>query len=233
MNEIIKNIKERKSLRIPFDGEKPLSKKDLEQILEAARWTPSAHNMQNFEIVAIDNKATFEAIANIKRPVSETFIRENYPLLSFSEDELLKKKIGIMGTMFPASWRNPDFKLKDYDEKEIEEMQRPIPSGPLLLVIVYNPKHRAPASEGDFLGIISLGCALENMWLMANSLGIGFQVLSSLSSVPVEKELKKILNIPKNLKIALTCRLGYPKNEPHKYLRVRRDLEDFTHFNKW
>ena len=233
MNDILKLIEGRRSLRVPFDTERPVVKEDLQQILEAARWTPTAHNMQNFEIIVVDDKHKLESIINIKRPISETFIRENYPLLSFSEEELLKRKVGILGNMFPVSWRTPDFKLEDLDEKEIESMQRPFPSSPLMLVVVYDPAKRAPASEGDFLGIISLGCAMENMWLMANSLGIGFHILSSLSAEVVEKEVKNILNIPDNLIIAYTCRLGYPKIEIPKNIRVRRNIDDFTHYNNW
>ena len=53
-----------------------------------------------------------------------------------------------------------------------------------MFVVVYNPRKRAPASEGDVLGMMSLGCVMENM-----------------SSV--------------------------------KYLRVRREAEDFTHHNRF
>jgi len=103
----------------------------------------------------------------------------------------------------------------------------------VMLIVVYDTRKRAPASEGDFLGIMSLGCVMENMWLMSNSLGIGFHLMSALSGDPVEKEVKGILNIPEYLKIAFTCRLGYPLSSTSKYLRVRRNIEDFTHYNKF
>jgi nitroreductase len=112
-------------------------------------------------------------------------------------------------------------------------MQRPFPKCPVLLVIVYDPGKRAPASEGDFLGIISLGCVMENMWLMANSLGISFHIVSSLSSGVVGKQVKNILRIPENLQIAFSCRLGYAVSAPEKYLRVRRDIKDFISHNKF
>ncbi len=228
MNEILKLICERHSSRVPFDAGRPLSGEDLTEILEAARWTPTAHNMQNFEIIVVKDKKVLEMIGNIKRPVSEIFIRENYRQLSFSEEELMRKKTGIMGAMFPPSWRNPDFKLDKADEKEIASMQRPLPAGPILLIVVYDPGRRAPASEGDFLGIISLGCLMENMWLAAASLGIEMHIISSLSSEP---GVRKILNIPDNLVIAFSCRLGYPVSKPAAYLRVRRDIMDFIHHN--
>jgi nitroreductase len=74
---------------------------------------------------------------------------------------------------------------------------------------------------------------MENMWLMANSLGISFHVVSSIGTDPVEKEIKSILNIPDRLKIPFAFRLGYPISPPAKYLRVRRDIEDFTHHNRF
>jgi nitroreductase len=73
---------------------------------------------------------------------------------------------------------------------------------------------------------------MENMWLMAQSLGIGLQILSAFSAPPVETEIKKLLGVPDCMKIAYTCRLGYPASTS-KYLRVRRDIEDFTHHNKF
>lgn len=233
MPEILKCIKDRRSLRVPFDTSRSIAKEDIQQILEAARWTPTAHNMQNFEIIVVDDKKNIEAIFNIERPISETFVRENYLHLSFSEEELKQKKVGILGTMFPPSWRTSVFKLKNFTEDEIKLMQRPFPASPLLLVVVYNPEKRAPASEGDFLGVISLGCAMQNMWLMANSIGIGFHILSSLSAGTIGDKVKSILNIPDNLVIAYTCRLGYPKETVPKFTRVRRNIEDFVHSNIW
>jgi nitroreductase len=73
---------------------------------------------------------------------------------------------------------------------------------------------------------------MENMWLMANSLGIGFHVVSAISAPPVAKEVMKLLNIPKTLQVAYSARLGYATN-PVKYLRVRRDINDFSHLNSF
>ena len=230
MSETLKLVKQRMSFRMPFDPERPVPEEQLADVLEAARWSPTAHNMQNFEIVVVDDRAILGAIENMERPLSETFVRENYQQLSFSEEELLRRGTGMLATMFPGPWQNPDFRLDELDPDEIASMQRRIPSSPVLLAVVYDPRTRAPASEGDFLGILSLGCVMENMWLTAESLGIGFQIVSSLSSVA---EVKKILNIPDHLLIAFSCRLGYPVSEPAKYLRVRRDVKDFIHHNRF
>ena len=232
-HEIQSVIRERQSLRIPFDAGRPIDPEHLEQILEAARWAPTAHNMQNFSIVVIDDKASIDNLFSIPRPVSETFIRENAEQLSFSLEELTEKKTGLLGTMFPPSWRKPGFKLSDMSKEEQEAMQRPLPPCPILLVVVFDPSRRAPASEGDFLGIVSLGCVMQNMWLTAHSLGIGFHILSSLGSGEAADAVKRILGIPSGLQIAFTCRLGYPMLEPPEYIRVRRITKDFVHMNRW
>ena len=88
-------------------------------------------------------------------------------------------------------------------------------------------------SEGDFLGIISLGCVMENMWLEAKSLGIGFHVVSALSAPDNAEEVSHILRIPERLRIAFSCRIGYPAAARNKYLRVRRKVEDFAHKNRY
>jgi nitroreductase len=230
MSELLELIQKRRSLRVPFDPQRPIAEEQLAEILEAARWAPTAHNMQNFDIVVVDDKKVLEGIESIERPISETFVRENYEQLSFSEQELLRKKTGLLATMFPPSWRKPDFRLDELDEDEIAAARRRMPATPVLLVVVYDPSRRAPASEGDFLGIVSLGCVMENMWLAAASLGIGLHIVSSIGS---GTEVKRILGIPDDLTIAFSCRLGYPVSEPAKSLRVRLDVQDFTHHNRF
>jgi nitroreductase len=225
--DVLGLIEERHSSRIPFDRSRPIAKADLKKILEAGRWAPTAHNMQNFQIIIVDDNKILENIYGIKGQISKTFIKENYKQLSFSKEELLKKKTGIMGTMFPKSWITPGAKIDKNSDS------RPMLSSPVLAVVLYDPSRRAPASDGDFLGIMSLGCVMENMWIMAGSLGLGFHVVSSLGSGPTEKEVKGILGVPKKMKIAFTFRLGYPVSNAVKYLRVRRDIKDFAHHNRF
>ena len=233
MTDLLMLIKERHSSRVFFDPKRPVTKDDLHKILEAGSWAPTAHNMQNFEVIIIDDKKLIETIAAIEAPVSLTFVKENYKQFSFSEEELRKKKTGVLATTFPPAWRNPKIKKADLTAADRNDfMQQELNSTPVLGIVLYDPSRRAPASEGDFLGIISLGCVMENMWLMANSLGIDFHIVSSLSNGAYEKNIKKILGIPSNLIIAYSFRLGYAVN-PHAYLRVRRDVEDFAHRNKY
>ena len=233
MSEILKIIQNRHSSRYSFDRKHQPSRQDLVQILEAARWAPTAHNMQNFEIVIVDDKKRLEDLGNIKSKISEEFLRENYQQLSFTEEELLQKKVGILGTMFPQSWRTPNDWGKVARESEPSSLDQTIRGSTMLLIVTYDARKRAPASEGDILGFISLGCIMENMWLMAQALGIGFQIMSVFGAESAEQDVKKIHAIPEYMRIAYAIRLGYPVSEPPKFLRVRRDIEGFVHNNRF
>jgi nitroreductase len=233
MSSILKLIQQRQSARVPFDPRRPIAKEDLRQILEAGRWAPTAHNMQNFEILVIDDKKILKKIGNIKSRVSVEFLRENYEQLSFSEEELLRKKVGILGTMFPPSWRDPSKMEKTARESMSRSLDQSVNGSPVLLIVIYDSRKRAPASQGDVLGFMSLGCVMQNMWLMAQSLGISLQILSRFSGEPVEKEVKQILDIAEYMNIAYAIRLGYPVSSSARYLRVRRDVEAFAHHNRY
>lgn len=84
-------------------------------------------------------------------------------------------------------------------------------------------------------GIYSVCCAIQNLWLAARAEEIGMGWVSIISN----KELKKILKIPKHIKpIAYLC-LGYvsefsiqPDLEKSKWLK-RIDLDDIIYLEKW
>ena len=230
LNQIIRN---RHSERVPFDPGRRLPDADLQAILEAARWAPTAHNMQNYEIAIVDDERVLGEIGRLRAGSSAEFVRENYAQLSFSEEELIRKGTGLLASMFPPEWQAPDAdpeQLGDLDHGFLDSTMR---SCPVVLVVVYDTSKRAPASEGDVLGIMSLGCVMQNMWLTAESLGIGMQIMSVFSSRGVEDELRRILSIPPHMNVAFACRLGYPASEPGRYLRVRREVGRFTHRNSF
>lgn len=231
---VLKVIYERRSTRTPFDPDRKVSSEDLTAIIEAARWSPTAHNMQNFEIVVVDDAKLLKSIGEIKSRISEEFLRENYKQLSFSKKELLRKKVGILGSNFPPSWRDPAKMHEIATHAPPTPLSETMQGAPVVLIVVYDPRKRAPASKGDFLGIISLGCVMENMWLVAQSIGISFHVMSVFGGGQVEAKLKRILKIPKPLKIAYAIRLGYSlPGFSGDYLRVRRDPEVLAHYNRY
>lgn len=223
----------RASHRVPFDPLRPVPEATLEALLAAARWAPTAHNMQNFEIVAVDDPALLDQIRQLHAPPTVEFIRENFEQLSFSEQELCEKGTGLLASSFPKEWLKPDHQPPESTD-EAAGHRAAVEACPLLLVVVYDPARRAPASEHDMLGLISLGCVLQNLWLTAEARGLGVQVISALSDGAAAAEVHRILGIPGPLRIAYSVRVGYPVADGDSdYLRVRRPTSRFVHRNSY
>ena len=221
MSQLLKIIQQRQSARVSFDPNHGIPKEHLELILEAAKWTPTAHNMQNYEIIVIDDKTVLEQIGKIKSCISEVFLRENYDQLSFSKEELERKKTGILASGFPPAWVDPAKMAQVAHDTAPMPIAQSIRGSPTLLLVLYDSRKRAPASGGDVLGFISLGCLMENIWLMAQSLGVSCRFSVHLLLHQLRHELNTLLNVPEYLKIAYSCRLGYPTGAT-KNFRVRR-----------
>jgi nitroreductase len=190
--------------------------------------------MQNFEVVVVDSKEQLDAIGRVPADMSEQFLRETYGLLSYSDAELREKKTGMLASSFPSAWTNPEAWNPESDYRsQLTFLGRAIGETPLMMFVVYDATKRAPGSEGDPVGLISLGCVLENMWLVCESLELGLHVLTVVSDGPVEHKLKDVLRVPANMKIAFACSIGYAADPLASYTRVRRDLNDFVHYNKF
>ena len=231
MRDLLDIMWQRHTCRTAFDPQREIREPDVQRILDAARWAPTAHNMQNFEIVAVDDKQRLAAISAIQLPPAETFIHEHHHPLSMSEAESLRSKTGLSASMLPESWQEAE--AAQDDGAPVRYVGRTIQKCPLLLVVVTDSRRRAPVSEGDSLGLMSLGCVMQNLWLVTESLGISMQVLSAFSVDTVEIQVQCILAIPMHMKIAFAARLGYPVTASESYLRVRRRIQDFTHRNRY
>ena len=221
-------IERRHSSRAPFDPARQVTPAALAQVVEAARWAPTAHNMQNFHLVIVDDPRILETLGHIRAPVSPAFIVENYRQLSWSADELAARKVGILGTQFPPAWRTSD--PDQAPANLVRPLGESIAGAPTVIVVVFDPTQRAPASEGDVLGMISLGCVLENMWLAAHAAHLDVQVVSAFAGPAVESEVRQALHIPSPWRVAYALRLGHAlanAQDPH----VRRDPETFVHRN--
>jgi nitroreductase len=233
MRDLLDIMWQRHTCRAAFDPQREIPESDMQCILDAARWAPTAHNMQNFEIIAVDDKHCLAAIRAIQLPPTETFIREDYHQLSLSEAELLRRKTGLMASMLPESWQEAEAAQDDSAAVLHTYVGRTIRECAVLLIVVHDNRLRAPASEGDALGLMSLGCVMQNLWLMAESLGISMQILSAFGANAVEDQVQCILSIPTHMKIAFAARLGYPVTVSESYVRVRRKIQDFTHRNRY
>jgi nitroreductase len=225
-------IRNRHSSRGTFDPLRKVSDADLLQILEAARWAPTPSNMQNFEVLLVDDAEQLKRIFQIPTDMSENYLRENFEQLHDGEEDLKDAKSGMLMTDFPKTWTNPSAWNPESDIRtQLTYLGRGIDKHQTLLLVMFDKNKRAPGSDTDFLGHMSLGCVMENMWLTAEALGIGMHILTVFGEGSVAKSLRDIVTAPENMSIAFACSIGYPIEPSKKYLRVRREVGDFVHHN--
>lgn len=76
--------------------------------------------------------------------------------------------------------------------------------------------------------LIDIGIAAEHFCLQAVEEGLGTCMMGWFN----DKEIKKLLGIPKKEKIALVIALGYHENnEPRK--KIRKDIDSIRSYNKY
>ena len=75
--DVFQTIATRRSIRSYRDL--PVEPEKIEQILEAARWSPSANNRQDWKFIVIQNKTTIEQMIDVCR--GQTFIAQAPVLL--------------------------------------------------------------------------------------------------------------------------------------------------------
>jgi nitroreductase len=92
--ELLKFIKSRRSIR-SFQG-KEILEKEIEMILEAGRWAPSASNRQPWEFMVIKNKDVIQKVA--KSTSYGRFIREASALIAIIGKTKISPKWYIIDT---------------------------------------------------------------------------------------------------------------------------------------
>jgi len=75
---------------------------------------------------------------------------------------------------------------------------------------------------------IDVAIAIDHMTLMAVELGLGTCWVGAF----YEEEVKKILDIPENIRVVELLAIGYPKSYPDSQ-KTRLPLKEITFFEKW
>jgi nitroreductase len=74
----------------------------------------------------------------------------------------------------------------------------------------------------------SLAYVLENMWLKATALGLGFQVVSAVQTMGESREFMELAGIPYGEFEVDGCAVGYPDQEP-----AERSMPAPAQLTKW
>jgi len=202
MNHIMDSIKERRSIR-KYSSRK-VSTDIIRQVLEAARWAPSAHNAQPWRFIVLTD-------ASLKRELSKAMadvwiadmIKDGIP----SEARESMSKASVERFTHSPVLIVACLTMKDMIKYADELRQK---------------------SERD-LAVQSLGAAVQNLLLAAHAKGLG--ACWFCAPIFCKETMRKILKIPDDIEPQALITLGYPAEKPHA--PSRKPLETYSYLDYW
>jgi nitroreductase len=99
---------------------------------------------------------------------------------------------------------------------------------PAVIVCCANPKEAWRRWDREEYWKVDAAIAMQNLILTATELGLGTCWIGAFK----EKEVKKALNIPKNIRVVAMTPLGYP-GETKTVATERKPLTEIVHYEKW
>ncbi len=223
---LLEAIRSRRTTNGHFDP-RPVSLEHQHLLIEVAERAPSHFNSQPWRFVLIDDAHIKGRIAEIGGRTMQhlmeagTFFNRYRKYFRFSKEEMEERRDGILIDKMPAALRpfikqvfNPTVQqllIKLGVPRVLSEDNRKlIDSTPLILGVLLDKEEYKPGELSGFYCTLSLGMAVEHIWLTAGELGMGIQFISTPMEIPEAwQELKDLLKVPDNLELMALYRLGY------------------------
>lgn len=128
-------------------------------------------------------------------------------------------------------WEFVVVRNKETREKlsKIQNWSSFVANAPVCIVVCLNSKDSISKSSDYF----SIACAVQNILLSANSLGLGsvWTYVKDFDDPSVEQRAKEILNIPEDVEVICMLPLGYP--DESKGEKSLKSLDSVVHSEKW
>ncbi|MFU2157470.1 MAG: nitroreductase family protein [Caldisericum sp.] len=156
----------------------------------------------------------------------------NYQEKDVEEEKL--KEVLEAGRLAPSACNIQPWKFVVVKDKETRKKmvsacanQKFVGEAPVLIVGCITERGYLMGGWYDS-NILDLGIALDHMTLQAAHLGLGTCWIGAFN----EGEVKKLLNIPQNVRVAAILTLGYPRNG-NIFEKDRKSLEEVVSFEKF
>lgn len=219
-NLVLNTILNRRSIREYSD--KKISKKDIIKILKAGHFAPSPKNSLPWYFVVIQNKNIIRKIMTFEtpdRPEGENMLKLDAKMTGKPEiDKIIKKSCNDKKVDFPNFIVAIFFNRKQsifYDSKFYGNK---------------NKKDYKKITDFSYSDLIGVGCAIQNMVLTAESLGINSCITGDLLEKGVEENIYNWLEVSsEEYQLVGGIRFGYPKSNK-KQLFFRTPLENHVGF---
>ncbi|NHI94154.1 MAG: hypothetical protein EAX96_16810 [Candidatus Lokiarchaeota archaeon] len=231
-------VKFRRSSRWVFSTKKQIPDDELKKILEAARYAPTPHNRQPFEIIVVKDRNVIKQISEIRFKLGMEEIKQ-HAFWTKSVEELESIGIGVQPEVLPKFVLD----LKDHPElindddfwdRTMSMYALLMQASSVLMFILYDPTIPGIGPLKNVWGMLSVGAVMQNIWLAANNLGISVHVASGQTmTIDAKRKIFDILEIPKKYKLMILFRLGYETKFGRYGTPYRRKIENFVHLDKF
>ena|SRR5688572_24548383 len=230
--ELLDAIRSRRTSNGSFRPD-PVKVEHQRLLLEAASRAPSHFNSQPWRFILIEDEPLRRQIAEIggqtmSQLIAEGRFFERYrKYFRFSREELENRRDGILIDQLPKLLR--PFVDKVFSKTGLsvmnklgvprtlgEDNTKLILSSPLILAVLLTKEEYLPGELSGLYCLLSMGMAVENIWLTCGELGMGIQFISTPMEIPTAwADLKALLQVPEELELMALYRLGYlPEDSP-------------------
>lgn len=159
------------------------------------------------------------------------------------DQEIIDKVLGAARVAPSARNMQPWRFVVVRDKKLIEslvnsafnEVNRIARDAPIIIVVCANPKDDIVVGGKEYY-LFDLGLAVENMVLAATDMGLATHIMAGID----EDELKKLLNIPAEVRCPVVVLLAHTAEESYDEAaktklteRTRKKYNEFVYINKW
>lgn len=251
--ELLEAIRRRRTTNGHFLPD-PVSLEHQHLLVEAASRAPSHFNSQPWRFLLIDDPDIRQSVAEIGgRTMTQLmeggrFFERYRKYFRFSKAEMDEKRDGIFIDQMPLPLR--PFISKVFTNTGLKVMNKLgvpkllgndntklVAESPLLLAAMLTKDEYIPEELSGFYCVLSLGMAIEHIWLTCAELGMGIQFVSTPMELPEAwQELKELFRVPDDLELMAIYRLGYvpPEQQRPKIdwsSRHRKRLSQFVFRN--
>jgi len=200
--DVLLLLKARRSQR--FFKDKQVGKKEIETIIEGARYAPSSENTQSTQYIVIQDKVVQQQILEM----TVLFFKKIVKLL---KNPIIKNLYLLFNRVEAEDTINLIPKFERFINAFYESEDRVLFNSPCL--IFFHGDKRLSFTD------VNAGLALQNATLTADSLGLGsFYVGYVMAAAMRDKSFSKLLSLPDHHKFYGGIALGYPKYRFNKYM---------------
>ena len=252
--EFMEAVLKRRTYRGQFI-DKPVSQKDLDVIIEAARWSPSPFNTQPWEILIATEQESKDALAKLMlksmaaQMADARFLHDVGRWMNLSEEEWEQRGEGVL---IDDHLDVPGF-IKDKTKlrplmKNAKNMSflgklglgklgaakfvGLIKKTPLIIIILMNTQKKSPGENRETWELLGMGSLIENILLAATSLNIGTHFINaSLETQKDRDKIKELFSIPDNYEPVCILRAGYWDEPPGPSARL--EPAQFVHYERF